>query len=725
MRWQKAARLVIAAFVIVFVAVVVVALRRPAPADGPATTPRTHPDTIAETRGGTYTRHGADGKETFTLDFEDQLTYPDGRNILKNATIRLPEQNGRSINVTGGEMQVAMAEGGGLSTVNATHGVKLEGSDGLVVTSDQASFDEKSGILTAPGDVQFARGRMTGSGTGATYDRNRDVLWLLAKARIDVTPDPTGGGAIQATAGSAGLARAEHYISLAGGSRIVTDGRTLAARDMTIHLTEDDRAVRTMALRGDSRITGGRSGASAEDMAAQDIDLTYSPDGRTLQQAKLVQKADVQLAGAGGKRITARLIDLHLGPDGSTVTTLNADENVQLSLPAAGTEPARRIDAATLRSGGPEGIQTAAFGGGVTFKELRAGGRGAPPAERTGRSQTLVIETQPGLGDIKQADFRGNVQIHDGGTSAEGKRAIYHVAADAFDLIPSPGDAGPPSSVNDGRVLVNARTVKFTVGTRKLEADTDVRSSLQPQARGEDKRQRAKGSPPAAGKDGGRLPSMLKENEPVNVTANRLAYDGAAGLATYEGDARLFQGQTQIQADTIIIDDRTGNLTARGRVRSIMFFEETDAKTTATRLVPTRATSETLVYTEDKRIATYTAGPSGKANVVGPQGDVTADRIELFLKEGSNELERAEAHVGVTAREGARIATGNHLIYTTADETYVMNGSPVEIEEKTPGECRVTVATSVTFRKSNVDTTIKSNGISPARSRPCAAPAGN
>ena len=724
MRWQKAARLVIAAFVIVFVAVVVVALRRPAPADGPATTPRTRPDTIAETRGGTTKRYSPDGEETFTLDFEDQLAYPDGRNILKNATIRLPEENGRRINVTGGEMQIVMGEGGGLSTVNATHGVKLEGSDGLVVTSDRASFDEQSGILTAPGDVQFARGRMSGSGTGATYDRNRDVLWLLANARIDVTPDPAGGGAIQATASSAGLARAEHYINLAGGARIVTDGRTLAARNMTIHLTEDDRAVRTMALRGDSRITGSGSGAAAEDMAAQDIDLTYSPDGRTLQQAKLMEKADVQLAGAG-KRITARLIELHLGPDGSTVTTLNADEKVQLSLPAAGAEPARRIDAATLRSGGPEGIQTAAFAGGVTFKELRAGGRGAPPAERTGRSQTLVVETQPGLGDIKQADFRGNVQIQDGNTSAEGKRAIYHVAADAFDLIPSPGDAGPPSSVNDGRVLVNARTIKFTVGTRKLDADTDVRSSLQPQARGEEKRQGAKGSPPASGKDGGRLPSMLKENEPVNVTANRLAYDGAAGLATYEGDARLFQGQTQIQADTIVIDDRSGNLTARGRVRSVMFFEETDAKTKATRLVPTRATSETLVYTEDKRIATYTAGPSGKANVVGPQGDVTADRIELFLKEGSNELERAEAHVGVTAREGTRIATGTHLVYTTANETYVMNGSPVEIEEKMPGECRVTVATSVTFRKSNVDTTIKSNGISPARSRPCAAHAGN
>ena len=41
-------------------------------------------------------------------------------------------------------------------------------------------------------------------------------------------------------------------------------------------------------------------------------------------------------------------------------------------------------------------------------------------------------------------------------------------------------------------------------------------------------------------------------------------------------------------------------------------------------------------------MATYTTGPTAQAHLVGSQGDVTADRIELFLKEGTKELDRAE-----------------------------------------------------------------------------------
>ena len=41
-------------------------------------------------------------------------------------------------------------------------------------------------MLNVPGDVQFTKGRMTGSGVGATYDRGRNVIWLLDKAHVTV-----------------------------------------------------------------------------------------------------------------------------------------------------------------------------------------------------------------------------------------------------------------------------------------------------------------------------------------------------------------------------------------------------------------------------------------------------------------------------------------------------------------------------------------------------------
>ena len=725
MRWQKTARLAIAVFVIVFAAVVFVALRRPGPpVRVHESTPREREGSLAETRSTpgaaapVYTSTGPDGKVRFRIPYDKMAVYPNGRYVFTNGTITLPDRDGRTVTIAGGEIEamVPQNEATPLDTVKLTRGVKLNTSDGLEVTSDNATYDEQSGMVSVPGEVHFKKGRLTGSGFGATYDRGRDVLWLLDRARMQVVPDEQGKGAAEATAGAAGLARPEHYVRLIKVAHIVSEGRQLDADDITIQMSEDDRLIRTMALRGNSRITGSPGSGGAEGMSARDIDLAYAADGRTLQHANLVENAVARLAAAGGaaRQVSGRRIDIGMAADGSTVTALNASENVQLDIPAEGAVPARRISSATLSSGGPNGLQTATFDGGVTYVETRGASRDSPAGERTGRSQRLVVETQPGLGAIQKADFTGNVHIVDGSTTGEGARAIYHVAEDRFDLSPMTGVPGPPPAVNDGRIQVNAARISFTIATKKLSADTAVRSSLQPSKRA------GPGDKPA---ESGKLPSMLKPGEVVYVTANRLEYDGASALATYSGDARLWQDKTTIKGDTITVDDRGGNLTASGRVQTVMFFEEQDVVTKTRKLVQMDASGDKMVYEDARRLATYTTGPTAKAHIVGSQGDVVAQRIELFLKAGVNELERAEADGQVVAKEGFRTSLGNHLTYTASDGLYVMDGTPVEIEERKPDECSVTLASQVTFTRSEVSThvTVKDNGLTSSTTKPCAA----
>ncbi len=120
-------------------------------------------------------------------------------------------------------------------------------------------------------------------------------------------------------------------------------------------------------------------------------------------------------------------------------------------------------------------------------------------------------------------------------------------------------------------------------------------------------------------------------------------------------------------------------------------------------------------------MATYTTGPTAQAHLVGSQGDVTADRIELFLKEGSKELDRAEADGKVTVIEGVRTATGQHLTYTPANATYVMTGAPVQVVEKMPNECRISDATTLTFRRDAEAMTMENNRYAPVKFRQCPA----
>ena len=81
----------------------------------------------------------------------------------------------------------------------------------------------------------------------------------------------------------------------------------------------------------------------------------------------------------------------------------------------------------------------------------------------------------------------------------------------------------------------------------------------------------------------------------------------------------------------------------------------------------------------------------------GPSGDVTGDKIELFLAEQGGQLERAEADGNVVSRQETRRAYGRHLTYLAKDDLYTMTGSPVKIYEQTPTNCRITEGTTLVF----------------------------
>ena len=156
---------------------------------------------------------------------------------------------------------------------------------------------------------------MTGHGVGATYDRNRDVLWLLDQAQIDGRAGRDGRGRRRGhrRRRRPGARRSLHPASKA--AHIVGDNRTIDADELD-RLRSRRRSTLSDAwqLRGNSRIVG--TGAGAQAMTAQDIDLTYGPDGRTLQTSKLMEQSVVQLPRDGGaaQRIAAQTIDMTMSP---------------------------------------------------------------------------------------------------------------------------------------------------------------------------------------------------------------------------------------------------------------------------------------------------------------------------------------------------------------------------------------------------------------------------
>lgn len=677
MRWRIVLRWALALFAVGFAVWLVVLLRQSRRAELTTADPRTDPNAIVESSGGLITRTRGDARD-FDIQHQGLLTYPDGRTTFKQVVVTVPERDDRRGVVLSGDVGEVAGDG---ERVHFSGSLRLATSDGLVMTGPEASYDAADGVVRVNGDVAFEKGRMRGQSVGATYDNVRDVLWLVEQARIEVQPDSRGQGATTMRAGSAGFARGDRYIRLQDAAEVTRDGQTLAGDTVTVFLQPGDDIIELVELRGNSSVRLPDP-QSLEAMTASDINLAYAEDGRTLRHAVLAENARVQFRGQGstGRRLAGQLIDLQLDADGSTLTGLSASEAVELSLPATGSMPSRVITGKTLNGVGTpgRGLTGATFAESVVFKETRAAARNVAALNRTVSSDTLDLITTGSLDQIERATFAGAVTVRDEARTATAPRMVYRTGSG--DITLTAEGTTQFARVDDAAGSVQARVVNIVNNGADFLAETDVRSVI-------------KGGASATGR-----PALFAADQPVNVTAAKLERTGTT--ATYTGDAQIWQGATSIKAQTIVLDEDSGNLTAKGTVRTVLELEEANATTGKAERSMTTGTSEQLVYTDKDRTAVFTE----KARLVNVRdGDLKAVRIEVFLLEDGRQVERLEAYETVSLRTPTKQGTGARLSYFPKDGRYVMSGTPVNVYEQLPNECRETTGRTLTFYR-DVDT---------------------
>jgi LPS export ABC transporter protein LptC len=673
--WQRSARWTIAVFGVVFAIFVArqVKQREPVVPDKPV--PRTDPGAVVETTAG-HTAHLNGSREDVSVSFEKQFTYEDGTSKLEGVTIVFDERNGdRTFTITGKSGRL----GKGATTMALEGAVKLVGSDGMTVLTEHATYAESDGVVRAPGAVDVTRGKMHATGNGMTWDKTPDVLTILEQSVVHIAPDDPTGGASDVSSGTAVFARRENYLRFERGVRMQRSGQNIEAESALMHLTADGKRVQIVELHDHARITSAKvAPGGLQAMSGGQMNLTYAEDGESLQHALVAGDASLQIAGAAGKpgrQIVATTIDVALAPDGATPTALLGRENVLLTFPPEPGAAGRTIRSATLDAKGDaaKGLTRAVFAGGVQYRERGAG------VDRAVNSGTLDVGLKPAMSEIDDAKFAQAVKFEEGKMAAQA--AAVHYDIDKGVLVLSgkePGMLVP--HVSTEQIAVDAVTVDVTLAGPKLKAAGNVRSTLKP----------ATAKPGEAASDV-KMPAMLKQDQDVIVVGENMDYDGDASKGVYTGSARLIQGETSVKGDSIIIDNKAGNLAASGNVVTTTILEQTD-KDKKTSRSPSIATAKTFAYDDAARRMTYTTD----AHMSGPEGDMTAVRILLFLKPSGDELDRAEAYENVVLREQSRETKGNKLIYTTANETYVVTGTPVRIVDQCQRE---TIGRTLTFNK--------------------------
>lgn len=694
--WQRRVRLGLGVFVVVFSVALFFAVRK-RPEPPPTRSVARDPKAIIESTRGSY-EQTKEGREVVRVHYDTLATYPDGHSRLTGVKVELTQQSGRVVTVTGQEADV----GQNRSAYEMRGDVRLVSQDGLQVEAGRASYRDADGTINAPGPVTFSKGRMSGHAVGMTYDRQQDVISLLDKVSVTIAPDKDSP-ATEVDSGIATWSRPAKTIHFEMNVKMTRGEQVLEADEVTARLTDDEQKLHGIETRGHSHVTGPAGGSgSLKAMHGRDMDLVYGADGETLERATLVRDAAIEIAGdagAEGRRLAGDWLELALALDGKTLGALNGHSRVRLDLPKEGETPARTIRADVVRGSGPpgQGVTAVNFQGGtgqVEYTEMRP----APSAPRTARGKSLDLTMKPGFGEMEDAWFRGGAAFDEGDTKGTARDARYLVATGMVDLQ---GDfGGRPPQVVVPQATIEARAIKVTLEGPKIAATGAVRSVLVPAQQtggspgGQPAAQVAKAPPSGSG--GTKMPGILKQDEVTNATADEMQYDAATGQATYKGKpARLWQVDTSIFGEQILLDQNKGDLHSSGSVISTMLLEQTDSKTKKTEKVRSVGRAQDLLYEDALRRATYTT----KADVTGPQGQLAADRIVLYLVEGGGALDRAEGygHVTTTVLEPKkRTATGDQMKYFASDERYLMTGAPVTIVE----ECGETKGKTLTFFKS-------------------------
>ena len=666
-RWQRHARLGLGLFALVFAGVLWVAKRERAAPPPPAAIERLDPKATSEIRGGDVLQHKGT-KRDIKVEFGSQMSYTDGRSQFTSFKAHIDDRGGRSFVISGQKASV----GPELSTYDLEGDVRLQTSDGLTVTTPQATFTEAEGIVRGGGPIRFERERTTGSGVGFTYDRTLDRLAILNQAVIDVTPAKDGSGAMHVNSGAANYSRAERFMRFERNMRMDRQGQTIEAADSTVFLIRDRDEPEHIELRGGSKITGAAGTSSLQGMAARDINLHYAPDGRTLQQAVLAGQSSIQLGrpeSGPGQQLQADSIDASLAADGSVTRVLGRTQ-VVVDLPASGDRSARRITAPSLDGTGEpgRGLTSMTFDGGVEYREDASKGGGL----RVARARTLKTTMADGNA-IDEAVFGGGFRFEEGKLVATSIDATYQVTKGGLALRGGSGTTRP--HVSDERLSVDGNSIDVTLTPRQMQATGSVHTEL------------------AAGRrqPGDRGTTLLDEKEAVVINAESLVFDEATSKGVYKGQAHLLQASgTTIRADEITMDEKQGTLTATGNMRAVLRVvgpQEHDPKAGSV------ARAGSLAFEDAKRQIVLTK----TATLDGVQGNLSAERIEMFLAAKSNTLDRLVAQDAVVVVLDNRKATAQRMTYHPNDEQYVLTGSPVRLAQ----ECRESTGRTVTFYKAS------------------------
>ena len=590
------------------------------------------------------------------------------------------------------------------------------------LTTTNLFFNQKTGNALTREKVEFSLPQANGSAVGLSYTADTTVLTL--QSQVDVAFHGATPARLTAIHGT--ITKNPRVVEL-DLPRLQNGARHASADKGTIYLRQDNTVDRILA-NGNVRVESEDSGSAK--VQSNQVELLMAEKQDNLRSATF--SGDVRMENSGPQPMQGSAGRVVLNFVGNNVLkTVHSQDNVRLvqhqqrATPSAGAQDVevtasaidffvtggRRLQHAdtsgpaqiALRPAPDTGQQTLVTAGKfqARFDDLGqlASVHGAPNArivskssgqpDRISTSDTLDASFHPGSG-IDSIVQQGNMAYADGERKAWGDRAVYTPADQMLVLNGSP-------RVVDGGMTTTSRSMRLNRATGDAFAEGDVKSTYSD----------LKAQPNGA---------LLAASDPIHVTARSMTAHSSPAVALYSGEARLWQDANVIQAPSIEFDRNRRSVVAQGTptqpVSTVLVQTEKSGKVT-----PVKITSARLTYTDSERKARFEGGVQAQ----GAELTITARRMDVFLQPrnqatanqsltGTGKIDHIVAEQQVVITQPGRKALGDHLVYTTEDDKFVMTGGSPSIFDAEHGKI---TGVSLTLFRHDGRVLVEGNNTSP------------
>jgi lipopolysaccharide export system protein LptA len=598
--------------------------------------------------------------------------------------------------------------------LNGDHPATLEASSAVVTSNPHVVVMQNAVLKRQTGTMQAKEATIT-------LGKTNNIERVLARGDVQADTREAQGAKSGKTAAADDNHGSQIHARSDAGELVLTGSQSQL---QTAILTGNVRVDRV-----GSEMMQGQAGRVVLNFAADNqLDKVHAENGVHLTQHALAsaqpsgnaaQDVEIQapvidflmVGNALDRAITSGPPQITIHPAESAVSAANKNENQKTVITAG------QFTAHFDERGGKSQL-TSVHGG----PDARVVSTTAGQPDRISTSQTIDATFLP-QGGIESVVQQGNVaftdtQNPDKRTEAWGDRARYTPADQILTLTGSP-------RVVTGGMATTAHTVRINRATGDAFGDGDVKTTYS----------ELKENPQGA---------LLASSSPIHVTSASMVAHNSPADAIYTGKVRLWQDANVIEAPSILFDRDRRFVLAKGTASqpvSTVVVQANAAQPAASegvspggsqskkqkageksvsegRSSPITITGMQLTYDDAERKAHYQGG----VNAVGAGFTEFSKTLDAYLApnaekskrnqslSGPAQLDHMVAEGSVLVRQPDRRAIGQKLVYTAAEDKFVLTGGPPSIFDAERGKI---TGVSLTFFRSDDRVLVEGEASSP------------